>query len=100
MALAWVRPSALTAGYGEEALRLRRAQYINRRYSHTLISDVRVGCSMFQRRHYIAIARVLAELKRPAVHTDDVRMALAQMFQRDNWAFDPARFKEAATPEV
>lgn len=53
---------------------------------------------LFQHRHYVAIAGLLAELNQS--HTPDiVRMAFASLFQRDNSRFDWDRFMDAANGE-
>lgn len=53
---------------------------------------------MFQHRHYVAIAAILADLDQS--HTPAmIREAFATLFRRDNSRFDWDRFMDAATGE-
>jgi hypothetical protein len=59
---------------------------------------------MFQHRHYVAIAAVLADAREDegGTHTpwqaafDDMEDRLIRMFKADNYGFKPSRFRAAA----
>jgi hypothetical protein len=53
---------------------------------------------MFERRHYIAIAKVLNQLHRDYTfreRSEDVIVAFTDMFEKDNKAFDEDKFNAA-----
>lgn len=54
--------------------------------------------SMFQHRHYVAIAQVIASMRHPeSIRHDELVSAFCNILAMDNARFDVGRFKAAAT---
>ena len=67
--------------------------------SDNIHNPLKKGCLMMTRKHYIVQARILSEWREKFYPLDDEFQCLVddfcRYFKRDNYRFDPTRFKEA-----